>query len=208
MGVIDFDKYKEKKREKIMCMHIVEEVWNKRNYGHSYELPEIREVAKDIINDMGVQKGPIPIIKIAEKMGFSVYQLSMEKELSGFIAIGEDVEETYGDNKVIGVNADDDAKHQRFVIAHELGHFIFDYNPQRDASYYDTYKKNAHKTLKEKQANNFSANLLMPPKDFIVEFSTGISIEENIDKLASYFQVQKKAVYKRLIEVAFNGETV
>lgn len=207
MGVIDFDKYKEK-RKKIMCMHIVEEVWRQRNDGYSYELQEIGKVAENIINDIGVQKGPIPIIRIAEKMGFTVYQLSMEKELSGFIAIGQDVGKTYGENKIIGVNADDDAKHQRFVIAHELGHFIFDYNPSEYKSYYDTYKKNAHKPLKERQANNFSANLLMPPKEFIIEFSTDKTIEENIGKLAEYFQVQEKAVYKRLIEVAFNGETV
>ncbi len=150
-------------------------------------------------------QGAVPIVKIVRECGFAVIHGSMkDRDMSGFVSVDEKNKAEYGSDKVIGVNSDDELGHQRFVIAHELAHYLFDYN-MGNKPYFDTYIKDAHKTPKEKIASAFAANLLMPAKAFALAFNEDEDMDSNIKAWEKRFEVQERAVEKRVLEVIQNG---
>ncbi|KAI4445147.1 hypothetical protein C823_007654 [Eubacterium plexicaudatum ASF492] len=119
----------------------------------------------DIFN----KKTSIPIVKIVKAFNFKTYTETLSDKLSGDIYINGDTKQKYGHNKIILVNKNEPFFHQRFVIAHELAHYLFDFlgkDKYHDSiiKFSDTYYKNQHETPEEKRANRFAASLLMPEK--------------------------------------------
>lgn len=208
---INFNEYKlrkisQRENERKMFENITNEIRNRRQEGYVYKNREMEEISKQFLsklNDQEQYDGPIPIVKIAKKLGFNVYQQDMEKELSGFIAIDPEIKQSMGNDKIIVVNVNDEIGHQRFVIAHELAHYLFDYEPKDNVvEYYNTYYKDTHDSESEERANRFAAELLMPRERFVDEvLSKGPYTLDLIKDLQNSFQVQDKAIIKRLHEV-------
>ncbi len=189
-----------------MCMEIVNEIHRERNDGKTYKLPDMKPLAERFLESTEYNgDGAVPIIKIAHECGFKVIWGSMkDKEKSGFISIDKKNKKVFDNNKIIGINKDDELGHQRFVIAHELAHYLFDYD-MKDKPYFDTYIKNSHKSLQEHIANTFAANLLMPAKYFALQFDENKTMTENVNNWAAYFEVQTKSARKRITEVMSSG---
>lgn len=81
-----------------------------------------------IIRDCNVNK-PTPIIDIAKKMGFTIKLSSnLSNNILGFILVNPDLYKTIGNNKCIVINKNIKYKERRFVLAHEIGHYLFDFN--------------------------------------------------------------------------------
>lgn len=159
---------------------------------------DILEIQK---SDSKINADPFThIVKIVEKLHFQVHQRMLPKWISGYIHINKKY-----NKKSIVVNSRVEFHQQRFVIAHELAHFIYDY--KGTPKYIDTYRKNNHGTLKEKRANTFAAKLLMPKDKFEEKYF--ITKDENknsifiVYRLAKVFKVQPKAINKRLYEVIY-----
>lgn len=189
-----------------MCTQLIKEIHENRKNGHVYMINEMKLLAERFLDSVNYNgDGAVPIIKIAQESGFKIIQGSMKNgRMSGFVSIDKETINKYRSDKIIGVNGDDELGHQRFVIAHELAHYLFDYDVQKE-TYFDTYMKNDHKSLKEQIANKFAANLLMPAKYFALNFDEEKSMEKNIEYWTNYFEVQRKAVEKRIVEVISNG---
>lgn len=190
-----------------MCMEIVNEIREKRKNGHRYGIEETKELAERILKSIEYDgNGAVPIIKIAQECGFKVIWGSMKNgKMSGFVSVDKRNIDEFDSDKIIGVNGDDEIGHQRFVIAHELAHYLFDYDSETEESYFDTYIKNSHKSLKEQIANMFAVNLLMPAKYFVMKFEENKTMRENIEDWAAYFEVQEKSARKRVAEVMADG---
>lgn len=160
--------------------------------------------------DIGVNP-PIPIVKIAEKMGFSVFEKRFDRrELSGIIAIDSDLKDhkIYQTDRVVCVNSEDSSSHRRFTIAHELAHYIFDFDEQNKITYYDAYITDEADSDKERVANRFAAELLMPKanfeKDFEKLFKNKIqprSMNEVIAELMEKYAAPSTAVQRRILEL-------
>lgn len=190
-----------------MCMEIVNEVHKRRkDEGKEYTITEMKPLAESFLESTGYYgDGAVPIVKIAQECGFKViWGIMKDKKMSGFISVEKNDENIPIEEKVIGINKMDELGHQRFVIAHELAHYLLDYDT-KEKSYFDTYIKNSHKTLKEHIANTFAANLLMPAKYFVLQLDEKITMDENVNRWADYFDVQKKSVRKRISEVMQSG---
>ena len=188
-------------------MEIVEKVHKKRkDEKKEYTISEMKGLAEEFLKSVEYSgEGAVPVVEIAKKCGFKVVTGSMkDPKMSGFISVRKKNETEINEDKIIGVNGDDEVGHQRFVIIHELAHYMFDYD-MTDKPYIDKYRKNSHKTLKEQMANAFAANVLMPTERFVLEFDENKSMENNISHWASYFGVQEKAARKRVSEVMLNG---
>lgn len=205
MTIIRLKDYTIGKRGKEMCMEIVEEIHERRKGGYVYALSEMKLLAERFLKSANYSgNGAVPVVSIARKCGFKVVRGSMKnREMSGFVSIDKKTRK-FGTDKVIGVNEDDEIGHQRFVIIHELAHYLFDYD-MTDKPYFDTYLKNSHKSLKEQIANIFAANILMPAESFVLEFDENKNMKNNVKHWAEYFEVQEKAVRKRVAEVMING---
>lgn len=215
---INFNEYKlrkisQRENERKMFENITNEIRNRRQEGYVYKNREMEEISKQFLsklNDQEQYDGPIPIVKIAKKLGFNVYQQDMEKELSGFIAIDPEIKQSMGNDKIIVVNVNDEIGHQRFVIAHELAHYLFDFLGEdkysdKTIKFSDTYHKNKHETPSELRANSFAAAILMPEILFINQYNRAKSIDKNrmfvIMYLSRFFETTMESIEKRIAEV-------
>ena len=140
-----------------------------------------------------------------DDVGFLITRLQMPEELSGAIGCDPSFKEKYGSERIIQINKNESLGHQRFTMAHELGHYLFDYS--NTGRYYDEYQlsdENSEKST-EKRDNRFAAALLMPKYFFDISFETlkalGYSYTELVDKLAYEYNVSDTAIEKRIKEL-------
>ena len=163
------------------------------------------KLARELIDKLEINTYPVPIIDILNELNINTYISEMPSpNISGFIIIDKD-KETDETNKVVSVNKNDAYARQRFTYAHEFGHFLFDYGNNNLNHYFDTY--NLIKTDKKEESvpSRFAAEFLMPSKMFEKRYKDLVnnrySEEYIINKLASEFEVGRKAVLKRLQEL-------
>ena len=90
-------------------------------------------------------------------------------------------------------------------MAHELAHYLFDFDVSNQIVYYNTYNTFEDENEEERRANYFAANLLMPEKKFKKEFDN-VVIKNNlyvtVEKLSQIFQVSGEAVRRRISELS------
>lgn len=187
----------------------------KREQQTNYTIPEVEHLADSILvtNNPSELVAPTPIIKIASDFGFKIFKLTnLGEEVSGNMYVGGTTKKVFQHDKVIVVQDKEDYYHQRFIIAHELGHYLLDYignpifeNPKKFFS--KTYIKADHQDSSEEVlADRFAAELLMPARLFmqkylnIMDYSQN-NIEYTIAYLSTYFEVKKGSIRKRIKEV-------
>lgn len=164
------------------------------------------EILKVFFKD---KEPPLKITSLMTNLGFDLFKNSQfpQKELSGLLALNlkEKLAGKYSD-KVIIVNGQDSIGHQRFTIAHELAHYIFDAVEGKEyyEAYYRTDDENIKK-IKEYRANKFAANLLMPEDIFGRKYYELLKEYKDIDlvknALTVVFKVSYTAVNYRINEL-------
>lgn len=159
--------------------------------------------ARDILNKLGFDSPPFDPFEIAKAMGVIV-NTNIDWEKIKNIKDGKIFLEN--DNIVIWINPIMPKNRQKFTLAHELGHLVYDILPnldkysQNDMSYY----RNGDKNYIETRANQFAANLLMPISEIskilsdIQEKDPNVTIAELIDGLVSVLEVSREAIVVRL----------
>ncbi len=134
---------------------------------------------------------PIDPIKIATAAGVAVYGRGGTSDpnysFSGYYA-------RYNGVPSIEYNVMEPPVRQRFTVAHELGHHVLGHtNSPRDAgNFYSSGDP------KERQANRFAAELLMPEAFVRHYYSSGFA---SVASLAQLFGVSKDAMGYRLINL-------
>lgn len=153
------------------------------------------------------QTAPLRIGKMLNTLGFLVLLSDSfnNDNLSGALAIDNNaIKDKF--KKIIMLNNKDNIGHQRFTIAHELAHYIFDALPGQE--YYEAYYRtdeNKNNEVREYRANQFAANLLMPKSIFIPRYeyvASKLSDTQKVNMILSLdFGVSKTAVEKRVKEL-------
>jgi len=147
---------------------------------------------------------PINLDALAEKAGIQIKYGDFEAEMSGFAY-------QKATTKYIGVNASESEVRQRFTIAHELGHIFMH---RQDPLSYDTsaeliHFRDGHSATgadpKEREANAFAAELLMPEEVVRKEIQDmkGINLHDSraMSRLADKFGVSQAALTVRLVSL-------
>lgn len=158
---------------------LISELEKKGKEKYVFSMTEIDDIAENILfnSDYYLCDSATPIVKIVKQFGFKAYREQIkDNNLSGDISINGDTYDVYGHDKVIIVNEMDEIYHQRFVTAHELAHYLFDFlgNSQYDdksQKFTAAYYKDNHNTADEKRANRFAASILMPKDIFIKQYN-------------------------------------
>lgn len=150
---------------------------------------------------------PVKIIELCKNMGFSVFQQDLPKQICGYIAIDGELKERFETDRIITVNMNESNKRRRFTVAHELGHFLFDFDPN-SIQFYNAFEHDHDESQapNEDLANRFAAELLMPADKFKKEYNrlyrkySGSSeqLYETIQALSDLFLVPPKAVEMRI----------
>ncbi|MCK7459116.1 ImmA/IrrE family metallo-endopeptidase [Idiomarina aminovorans] len=139
---------------------------------------------------------------------------------SGFVKVERD---EFGQVRSIHiwVNPTEPPVRQRFTLAHELGHLVYDIYPHIDDSRYDevitdsivTLNRDENSTYRETRANRFAAQLLMPAsliqrevnhlRDVLKQEDRKISTENLLELFSSKFDVSRDAMKYRLQNLGY-----
>lgn len=156
------------------------------------------------VNDLGV---PVRIVELCQNMGFSIFRQDLPKDICGYIAVDGELKDRLETDRIIVVNESESPKRRRFTVAHELGHFLFDFAPGT-IEYYNAFETD-HNTAddpREKLASRFAAELLMPEQEFAAEYykafrdheGSSEQLYETVQELSDKFLVPPKAVEVRI----------
>lgn len=171
--------------------------------------------ANELVNFFWQKKNaPLRIGDMLDSLGFAVVpdnSFDYDK-LSGVLAIDNTVAmERF--RKMIVLNNRDNIGHQRFTIAHELAHYIFDALPNQ--KYYEAYYRTDDKKnneIREYRANKFAANLLMPRTIFESRYKFIASQIKDAQKvkfiLSLDFGVSVTAINKRIEELNLEANSI
>lgn len=140
--------------------------------------------ARRIAQTYTLPERPLAVFQLAAALGLEVEKLPLDEFVSGYL------KKTDG-RWIIGVNSLHHPNRQRFTVAHELGHYFLhrDQGPFEDGL---LFRKENQFNLREREANEFAALLLMPSLDFKRAISNS-----PIDIVAKSFGVSKQAAEYR-----------
>lgn len=175
------------------------------NHKKSYAIEDMPIVAKVILDGLDIKKVPVPIVAIMKSLKFQVVSGEMEDEISGIVGIDDSLKKTFKSDKVIAINSKDNVGHQRFTMAHELAHYLFDFDVLNNITYYNAYNTTEYESEIERRANYFAANLLMPEDIFREKFGQAVvknNLYMTVNNLSDIFQVSNEAVRRRMNELS------
>jgi Zn-dependent peptidase ImmA (M78 family) len=144
---------------------------------------------------------PVDLKKLVKLLDITVEKKSFTRNISGLIK-----RESKKEGKpIIVVNKNDVEKRQRFTIAHEIGHYLLHSNhflfiDEKDLSsiHFRNKKSSQAIDIKEIQANQFAAELLMPTNDVIVELKKklkqDVDILKIVKELSEHYEVSTTAM--------------
>ena len=146
--------------------------------------------------------------RIAKALGLKVVFLDLGEDISGLLI-------SKGGSMVIAVQEGDPPKRRRFTIAHEIGHFHLrhQFEPGEhvhvDRGHLITPRNSRSSSgvdLKEIEANQFAACLLMPNRlltERIKALRTKSLRDADVDVLAQEFNVSEQAMTIRLSTLGY-----
>lgn len=145
--------------------------------------------AQRILEDMAIVSPPINPVQIARSLGVEVIFVTFSEEsrgVSGFF----DCEENS-----IFVNEEEVPLRQTFTVAHELGHSVLHRDWAKSAEYQVLWRDptKQHQDFREREANAFAAELLMP-RQLMDQYWDRFSVSE----LSRLFAVSVPAMKVRL----------
>lgn len=156
------------------------------------------------IVDRNVLKGNVDIVKLAISNGFYVCKLKEGADIKGVILVDERSSECLPNNKVIAFKSELSEKENRFIIAHELGHYFLHYKKDDNLPFVYTYHYERTDTVAEEEADFFATNLLVPEQEYknkCNELGKLRATEFGIQYLSDYFNVSDRCIRKRYIEI-------
>ncbi|HXI44297.1 MAG TPA: ImmA/IrrE family metallo-endopeptidase [Bryobacteraceae bacterium] len=151
----------------------------------------------------GFAKPPVDVERVARHLGLKIAHAELGEDVSGLLI-------SKGATSVVAVQASDHPNRRRFTIAHEIAHFYLrhQFEPGEhvhvDHGHAITPRNSRSSTgedLKEIEANQFAACLLMPSK--LVEarikaLKTTALRDYHVTLLADEFEVSEQAMTIRL----------
>lgn len=148
--------------------------------------------ARELLSRYWDRQLPIDPVKIATVAGIHVYGRGgwgdTNYPYSGYYKV-------YNGAPSIEYNVSEAPVRQRFTVAHELGHFALGHeDAPRDIGNFQSSGD-----FRERQANKFAAELLMPSSLVKQYYQNGIA--NSVEALANIFGVSKDAMGYRLINL-------
>lgn len=155
------------------------------------------------------KQGMVDVEKIAQNLGITVKRASFgEENIAGFMR-------RVNDQGQIFINSNESPRRQRFTLAHELGHFLLhsiltihvDGKSTASPIYFRDDESSKATRIKEIEANQFAAELLMPTHEINREalklLTKGFSLEETAVALAEQYEVSDAAMLVKLGVTSF-----
>ena len=172
------------------------------------EKTRIEQKANEILNQYNIDaENGVDIVELCKRIGFSIFLINNMKETDdGFIIVNNDVDALPGfeTNKIIAINAKRSYEEKRFIIAHELGHYVL----RRQGQNIIASRENRHgRSSDENDVDFFAACVLMPKDSFVARYNEYKSAKEHFEnvldiagRLAKHFGVPMRSAARRMEE--------
>lgn len=166
-----------------------------KKQGQDYGDPNLHSLNQLIaqLRANGLVTTPVDIKEIAEFLGLEVSYELMEKDISGYL-------EFKNGSWVVGVNAQQHSSRQRFTIAHEIAHYVLHRNPNEKVVDFTFARRNEEQHPRERQADEFAAQLLMPEDSVRDAIAQG---QTSLEQLAQEFEVSGLAMRYRVQSLGY-----
>lgn len=157
------------------------------------------------------------VYQLADRMGFDVrkVKINAQEKIQGILLVNEEENKVdeFSTNKAIGINVSDSSENNRFTVAHELSHYIFQKMTQQnfDDKICLFEKRIEHNNEKprdfyEQVIDYMAAAILMPYNEFKAEYTDlvrlDISTNQICQGLALKYGVPIAAINQRIAEVS------
>jgi len=155
----------------------------------NYELAENKAV--ELLKKNKIEEPVVPIFDIANAEGIKLKFVKMPEKLQNVAGFFDP------ESKTIFINETDAPNRQTFTIAHELGHYILEHKPNE----YGVLLRIPNLieiNSKEKEANCFAANLLVPSEMLKEKIKRYNNIKPDAILLAEIFGVSEEVMRHRL----------
>jgi len=119
----------------------------------------------ELIKDFDLFKAPIDLDSLTKYLDIDVNYIDFNDDISGKIKYNY-----IDDNVIISINKNEYLPRQRFSLAHEIAHYIYDIDFENNSEIKDSEKtlfRNDVVNPIEKRANKYAEKLLMPKELFI-----------------------------------------
>lgn len=158
----------------------IEELPNKPRVGPA------RNMARHLIKESGATSAPILLNKIVghlkKEHQVSIYGFDFGENISGILIVEED-------GSTIGYNEKQHVHRNRFTVAHEIGHLLFNHTCSGAGVSFEDSR------IHEKEAHEFAAELLMPLEYLKSDLKSGL---KDFEELSQKYWVSKEALGWRI----------
>ena len=168
------------------------------------EMQKMEDLIKNFIETMGIKiVVPVDIFKLATDLGFDVRGAEFEEQLDGILIVNEYVDkiEMFNKNKIIAYNCLKDIDAKKFIVAHELAHYICEKTNAHDKKIVTAARdhKDGYSSNEQEQRMDYIAASLLIPKDDLIEF---IKNRDNVTaQVAKRYKVPQELAQRRIEEV-------
>ena len=171
---------------------------------------EIKRIVGEVRHQIELLDYRTPIAHILDKAGFKIYKENLSANISGVIGGSDFLIEARGCERILLINAYENRGHQHFITAHQLWHYIFDYDGKSDFA--DEYSLDKDKLTSETEirVNRFAAALLMPKDIFTDKYKLFSLLEYKketiVNELSDIFDVSETAILRRIGELGLEDK--
>ena len=164
---------------------------------------EVKKIVKKLLTDNNLYQAPINVVKLAETLKFTVLQQNLGYDGALLVNDEETFEIDHQDyNRVILVDNDQINTRKRFTIAHEISHFLIEYDGKSSMF---AHREEKHKgDPKEREADSLASEILMPYElldEFVKKCRTKFSnYYLTATAIADHFNVSQMAAEYRYDE--------
>lgn len=174
-----------------------------KNINLGFAISKARQEASSLLESIKRNAGEkIDVYAIAKMHNVVIEEKKFQDDIAGFIKRGDDNSPTK-----IFVNGDNIPERKRFTIAHELGHYILhtqdflhvDESITVQSIHFRDNESSKATRVKEIEANQFAAELLMPSEEIKKEvikemIDNDKSLDDVVIQLANQYEVSRTAM--------------
>lgn len=182
-----------------------------RSYSMSMEFTKEKILEMEKIVNRFLEKNdvhlhaPVDVFALATDLGFDVRAAYLPGTIEGLVIVDENLQRIreFNANKVIAYNIHADIKEKRFIVAHELAHYIEKKQENKDGAKIVVaardHERNYSENEDEQRKDYIAASILVPMDDLKKRFDLNEKFKD-YEKIADFYRVSIELARRRVGE--------